>query len=133
MGSGADDEIQHTYLGYVPRLKYHMLEVSRYEQGAYIIVTAAGDAFEWGNPPVFSPDMRRMIALSSETDYPYEPAIRLYQLRGGAWQKIWEVKPATWDPNVVSWLSNNTLLVRKNQWPHPEAGPAYTYAKMLVQ
>ena len=63
--------------------------------------------------------------------------MRLFQFANGRWRQLWKlepsVEPATWEPAIIYWLSNSTLLLQKKMWTGKNPGSTYTYSKLTIQ
>ncbi|MBO2010710.1 hypothetical protein [Hymenobacter negativus] len=129
---------KYTYLGYWPQFGCHLILHNHYEWSNYILLNRNGQEVELCEPPIYSPDLKSFVAISSGIEYwANSNSIQLFRFQNGTWRQIWKVEPAvepaTWEPNEIYWLSANSLILKKRMWTGKNPGGTYTYAKLTIR
>lgn len=136
-GAANTDDRVHAYLGYHPGARQHLLRVTRWESGHYLLVDPqTGERNPVGALPVVSPDSSRFAIASSSLSYGSGGSLEIWRIEGGggidvAWQfempegqspQPGVYRPPDWSPGDVRWLGADSLCVRIDT---PPRGPGY--------
>lgn len=117
--------VVHTYLGFLPSLEQHLLEIQYWEGGAYLLVDERSGARQpVASVPTPSPDGRRFAVASSGLVAYSSNALEIWRVAEHGVQLEWQEEfggpagsddakePATdWSPRDVVWTSPNSLRV----------------------
>ncbi|WP_046245128.1 hypothetical protein [Hymenobacter terrenus] len=133
-GIGEEETLIHDYLGFLPEFHCHLLKLSYYETSEYLMIDEAGRQITLCGEPIFSPDMRYIVASSQGIEYGGGQAnvIELLELQKSGLRQIWKLEPKTWEPYRVCWASATALLLSKVMWTGKNPGSTYTYARLVV-
>lgn len=102
--------------GLFESLRAHLIEVSFYEGGAYMLIhDRTGDTTWVAGPPVISPSGDRFAVGSVDLVAEYDPTIlQIYRVRAERFRKEFEVEPADWGPSDLRWIAEDTLEFQQN-------------------
>lgn len=115
----------YTYLGFLPSLEQHLLEVQYYEGGAYLLVNGrSGERQPVASVPTPSPDGRRFAVVSSGLIAYSSNALEIWRVGEDGVELEWQEEfrgpegsddaegPAVdWSPRGVVWTSPRSLRV----------------------
>ncbi len=129
-----DGDARYTYLGYWPRLHWHLVEGYNYGEVYNLsVVTQSGQWLKLDGSPSFSPDTSQFIVASGALDGLGAPIMQLFQLKNGVWRESWKMEPATWQVEQLEWLTANTLLLKEKHWDKELSKSWFTYARLTIQ
>lgn len=117
--------VSHSYLGYLPALAQHLLEIQYYEGGDFLLVDATtGRRQEIPSLPRVSPDGRRFAVFSSAMDTYASNALQIWRASETGLRLEWEAgigrgddagvrggDGAEWGPRDVIWTDREALRV----------------------
>ena len=134
-GHGEDEMTIHTYRGFLPDFRCHLIEVQFYETSQWLLVSDSGQQIVLWGKPLFSPDGKHIIATCMGIEYGggQPNSLELLARQGGGWRTVWHLEPATWEPYQVAWASPTTLLLSKKMWTGKNPGNTFTYARFAIQ
>ncbi|MBF9142265.1 hypothetical protein [Hymenobacter properus] len=136
----ADDETATTtyqYLGYLEKLRLHVLQIQLWETSEYELIDARGNITELWSPPTCSPQMQYLMTVSGSLEYEMMPnGLQLFRCAPVGLQKVWELAPTTWAPDEAStfWASESTVFIKQKRYPKQDVSkkPYFTYAKLTI-
>lgn len=134
-GPGGTDDRLHAYLGYHAGVRQHLIGVTLWESGHYLLVDPHhGERHVVHALPVVSPDSTRFAVASSSLDYGSTGSLQIWRIGEGGIERTWEAelpeadsptrgvtRPPRWSPGDAFWLDDEELCVRIDV-PPDEAG-----------
>lgn len=132
-GHGEAETTHYTYHGFLPGLQRHVVEISYYETGEWWLISPEGRRLTLYGQPKYAPGLQRVAASSAALEYEAgQPNIvQLFQLQQGVLRPLWEVRPASWEPQELFWTDANTLYLKRREFPQGQEGPV-SYWKLTV-
>ena len=107
-----DDFVKFRYLGYVQRLRSHLVDVSYYEGGGYVLMADSIGRHIWlPSPPTFAPDSARFLVSSIDLEANYDPNVLEIWLLGNDSVSL-EFKvdgDRKWGPAEPHWTSPTVI------------------------
>lgn len=107
-----DKFVRLRYESYVPRLRSHLIEVTYYEGGSYLLLgDSAGHRSWFPSPPVFSPDSQRFLTSSIDLEAGYEPNIlQIWGLTHDSTSLEFKIEGGNeWGPSEPHWVSPTVI------------------------
>ena len=134
-GHGEDELTTYTYLGYLVDFKCHLIRVQYYETAQWLLIDISGRQIELWGEPLFSPDLRHIVAICMGIEYGggQPNMLQLLELRNGMLWQVWTLEPKVWEPYRIKWLSSTSLVLSKEMWTGKNPGSTFTYAKLTIQ
>ena len=125
----------YTYLGYLVDFKCHLIRVQYYETAQWLLIDISGRQIELWGEPLFSPDLRHIVATCMGIEYGggQPNMLQLLELRNGMLWQVWTLEPKIWEPYRIKWLSSTSLVLSKEMWTGKNPGSTFTYAKLTIQ
>lgn len=110
------DQVSYKYEGKIDGANYHVIQVTYYETGEYLLINAdTGEKATIWSLPKLSPDGKRVLAFNSSLDYDIMPnGIQVLDISEGNIELVWELKPDTWAPQEVDWGKDNVLYIKQH-------------------
>lgn len=110
------DQVSYKYVGKLDGANYHVVQVTYYETGEYVLINAdTGEKKTIWSLPKLSPDNKRILAFNSSLDYDVMPnGIQVFDVSEGSIELVWELKPDTWAPQEVDWGKDNVLFIKQH-------------------
>ncbi|MFW6010640.1 MAG: hypothetical protein ACOC9H_01860, partial [Gemmatimonadota bacterium] len=116
---------RYSYLGFLPSLRQHLIEVQHYEGGGYQLVDGrTGRRHEIASRPVVSPDDRRFAVFASALDAYSSNVLEIWRVGEDGVRQEWEldfagaeapgeraVDPVGWGPRDLTWLATDAVRV----------------------
>lgn len=116
---------RYTYLGFLPSVSQHLLEIQYWEGGGYLLVDGrTGRRHEVVSVPRVSPDDRRFTVFSSALDTYSSSALQIWRVDDRGIELEWEAELAEaggspqaddaateWGPGDVVWAAPDSLRV----------------------
>ncbi|HEX8659003.1 MAG TPA: hypothetical protein VF690_15780 [Hymenobacter sp.] len=133
-GIGEEESLVHDYLGFLPAFHCHLVKINFYETSEYLLISETGHQISLCGEPLFSPDVRYIMASSPGIEYSggQPNMIELLELQSAGLKRVWKLEPETWEPYEVIWISDNELIFYKTLWTGKNPGNTHTYAKLVV-
>lgn len=134
-GPGGTDDRLHAYLGYHAGTRQHLIGVTLWESGHYLLVDPHdGERHVVHALPVVSPDSTRFAVASSSLEYGSTGSLQIWRIDDGGIERTWQAelpeadspapgvsRPPGWTPGDAFWLDDGALCVRIDV-PPGEAG-----------
>lgn len=111
------------YAGFSEALEAHLVDVLLDEgRLSQLVVRRTGRIINLDAIPVPSPDRKRLLTVSWDTEAGYVPnRIQIFRLSGDSLVLEWEHAPTLWGPDEPVWLDNATVQVtRRPAAAHPD-------------
>lgn len=117
---------RHAYVGYHPAVGQHLVDVTMWEGGHYLLVDPrTGERHVVHALPVVSPDSTRFAVASSSLAYATTGTLEIWRIGEGGVERTWRLEPPEgvspgpgvhpsppWSPAEASWLTPASLCVR---------------------
>ena len=106
-----------------------------YETAQWLLIDISGRQIELWGEPLFSPDLRHIVATCMGIEYGggQPNMLQLLELRNGMLWQVWTLEPKIWEPYRIKWLSSTSLVLSKEMWTGKNPGSTFTYAKLTIQ
>lgn len=128
------DETKHViyrFRGPLANSQFWVLDVTRWESGFVLLINqqTGRRTRVWGRP-VLAPGGGQLVTANSDMEAHYSPnGLQIWSLEDGIPLLRWNREVATWGPEEVRWLDDNTLIIRQY---HPDSTPQIQYARLLL-
>jgi hypothetical protein len=99
-----------------------------------VLLSDAGERVDLWGKPVFAPDGRHLAATCEGLEYGggQPNLVQLVELQDAGLREVWRLKPESWEPTEVVWISASSLVVTRQMWTAKSQGDTFTYAKLEI-
>jgi len=113
--------VRHEYRAHLGSIGAHLVEVTYYEGGAFLLVDArTGDSTRLSGRPVVSPDRRRFVTTSMDLEAGYDPnVIEVWRVASPRPVIEFSHQAEGWGPSDAAWRDTATVELRKHE-PTPD-------------
>ncbi|HEV2150444.1 MAG TPA: hypothetical protein VGR37_23795 [Longimicrobiaceae bacterium] len=104
--------VLHRYAGWIPEIGHHLVQLSFYEGGGWLLVDGeTTNQVQVLGPPVVAPDRSRFAATSVDLEAGYDPnGIQVWSMAQGFPRLEWGVDGgSTWGASDAAWIDANTV------------------------
>ena len=126
-GRTEDEYTLYTYRGYLSHFHRHLVEVGYYETTQWWLIAENGLRLTLWGKPQYAPDQNSMVAICAGLDYSggQPNVVQLFQIKSGVLQKVWEMRPTTWEPKEIFWTSPTSLYLRRESYGGATTSTSY--------
>ena len=108
--------ITYSYLGFLPKLRQHVVEVAYWENTDWLIIEENGNMVRLVSPPNYSPNRQNILAGSCGIEYEMAPnRVQVFKTKNNKLALAWEITPELWEPTEAFWGNDSTVFV-KQKW-----------------
>jgi hypothetical protein len=136
VGREETDNVIYTYLGYVPRVRVHLVGKSYWEAeeallNVVLVVRPDGRILQLPGEPHYSLSQRLAVVYWSfpNFDEGITATVQLLVPQATTAPVLWESTSEAWEPVAAFWESDSTVCL-KRRYRHPAR---FTYARLLVR
>lgn len=104
----------YKYIGFIPKLNFHIIQVKYYETGEYIILNAENGKkyYCWGLPNI-SPSGKKIFCLSGSINYDIMPnGIQIFNINKNQVTKNIEYTTDKWEPVDGYWGNDRKIMLK---------------------
>ncbi|MBO0358839.1 hypothetical protein J0X19_12855 [Hymenobacter sp. BT186] len=131
-GHSEAEHTLYTYRGYLAHFHRHLVEVGYYETTQWWLIAENGLRLTLWGKPVYAPDQNSIVAICAGLDYSggQPNVVQLLQIKNGVLQKVWEMRPTSWEPREIFWASPTSLYLRRESYGG--SSPVSSYWKLTI-
>jgi hypothetical protein len=117
-GHVEDEYTLYTYRGYLTHFHRHLVEVGYYETTQWWLIADNGLRLTLWGKPCYAPDQSSIVTICAGLEYSggQPNVVQLFQIKNGVLQKVWEMRPTTWEPKEIFWTSPTSLYMRRESY-----------------
>jgi hypothetical protein len=128
--------IRYRYHGFVEALDSHLVMVSFYEGGAYVLVSAqTGHQTHVLAPPVLSPDRKRFVAASLDLEAGHDPnGLQVWRVTEFGPRLEWGLDGGeTWGASELVWRTPDVVEFTRHSIVPPQTEPVRSRMRLVLR